>query len=242
MPRYPFATLLLAAIRSPHLFIRYLRGKDPSEIELSRVARHVTSQSPVVVEAGAYNGVDTENFAKLWPTGNVYAFEPIPNLFSQIIQRVKKYPNVTVFPEALIGETKNTVEIHTYEDSSKPHGSSSILEPTLHKTVSPSVTFGRTISVPAVTLDNWVTQNNIQTIDLLWLDLQGAELTVLGQGEKALQMTKVCHIEVSRQPLYAGAATFDKVHSLMCSFGFRLALKRIPVISGNALYVKESNE
>ena len=94
MPRYPFATLLLAAIRSPHLFLRYLRGKDPSEIELSLVATHVTSKSPVIVEAGAYNGVDTENFAKLWPNGKVYAFAPNPNLFCVDFQRVKSYPNV----------------------------------------------------------------------------------------------------------------------------------------------------
>lgn len=218
-----------------------MRGKDPSEIELEIVARYIKSSSPIVVEAGAFNGADTIKFANKWKSGFVYTFEPIPALFKQVAERTNSHLNVRVFDKALVGDSRSFVELHTYEEESDSHGSSSILEPSRHIEVSPSIKFGKTVSVPCTTLDKWAEENKIDRIDLLWLDLQGAELKALSQAVKVIEMTQVCHIEVSRKALYSGAAVFKDVHNFMILNGFELVLTRIPVISGNALYVKNSD-
>lgn len=241
MQRYKFTTLFIAGLRAPHLFARYIMGKDPSEIELGIVARYVKTSNPVIVEAGAFNGADTVIFANNWKSGFVYAFEPMPALYQQVLNRTHSYPNVKVFDKALVGDSRNFVELHTFQEESDQHGSSSILEPSLHVKVSPTVKFGKSVSVPCTTLDKWAEENKIDRIDLLWLDLQGAELEALSEGLKVIRMTQVCHIEVSRKALYSGAAVFKDVHRFMTLNGFKLVLKRIPVISGNALYVKNAN-
>ena len=54
-------------------------------------------------------------------------------------------------------------------------------------------------------------------------------------------MTQVFHIKFSRKASYSGAAVFRDVHKFIVLNCFKLDLMRIPVISGNALYVKNSN-
>ena len=51
-------------------------------------------EDPVIVEAGAHAGVDTVELAETWPSGRVYAFEPVPSLFRQLEARIQGLPNV----------------------------------------------------------------------------------------------------------------------------------------------------
>ena len=44
--------------------------------------------------------------------------------------------------------------------------------------------------------------------DLLWMDLQGAELMALRGARETLRSVKVIHIEVSFRPMYVGQALF----------------------------------
>ena len=89
-----------------------------------------------------------------------------------------------------------------------------------------------------MTLDDWYQISELQTIDLLWLDVQGAELDVLRAGRIALRNTRVCHLEVSRKSLYLNGATFRDIKSFMKQMGFKAVAVRIPVRSGNAIFRK----
>ena len=129
--------------------------------------------------------------------------------------------------------------MHSFDVDAQNHGSSSILPPSEHLDREPSVHFSRKVLVDGLTGDDWLSRVLLDRIDLLWLDLQGAELEVLTASRKMLEVTQVCHVEVSTRRLYEGAALFDEIYDFMISEGFQLKLKRILGITGNAVFIKK---
>ena len=230
--------ILLGAIRRPDLVLRYLRGKQPSEFDLDEVAKFVQSSTPIIVEAGAFDGRDTVSFSRRWPEGHVYAFEPLPTLASKVRAATAGCGNVTVIESAFASTEQSTITLYSFDPELSEHGSSSMLPPGDHLEVAPEIKFDNEVNVPAITVDNWYQSVDRPIIDLLWLDLQGAELLVLQRGESLIAATKCCHIEVSKKPLYQGGATFDEVRQFFTSRGFSLVKTRIPVRSGNAIFVR----
>lgn len=230
--------LLIAGLRSPRLAVRYLRGQSPSEITLDEIARYLASTSPTIIEAGAFDGVDTLRFASRWPGGTVHAFEPVPELMVRVVAATKDCSNVHLHGLALVGDDSvDHVDLHVAQ-SGEPNASSSILEPGDHLSVFPEVDLAGSVTVPATTLDAWADSEGIPSVDLLWLDLQGAELIVLSRGKNLLRSTRVVHLEVSRRPLYEGSATWPEVRGFMEAQGFQQVLARVPVVMGNALFIR----
>lgn len=236
--RVPAHRRVMAGIRHPHLAFRRLRGKHPVDIELDEIAEHLHTEAPRVLEAGAYDGVDTIRFARRWPQGHVYSFEPVPSLFAGVQEQVGGFQNVTLFREALVGDpTLSEVELHVGMGETQ-NASASILRPTEHLSIFPDVDLSGSASAPAVTLDAWAQREGVSRVDMLWLDLQGAELMVLKQGVRVLQGVQAAHLEVSTRPLYEGAAVWSDIRGFMRAQGFREAIARVPLITGNVLYVR----
>lgn len=236
--KYGKLEILWGALRRPDLVLRFLSGKQPGEFDLDEVAKYVSSNSPHIVEAGAFDGRDTASFAKKYPMGTIYAFEPLPFLAQKVRLATSGLRNVSVIETALGTGECDFLVLHTFESNDDAHGSSSMLPPEDHLDVAPDIRFDAKISVPAITLDAWHASIGSPVIDLLWLDLQGAELLVLKHGEKLLRTTKTCHIEVTNKPLYSGGATTADVKLFFETRGFRLMAKRIPVRSGNAIFTR----
>lgn len=237
--KYKKIEILWGSLRRPDLVIRYLRGKQPSEFDLAEVASYVKSPSPTVVEAGAFDGRDTFAFSNLWPSGQIFAFEPLPTLAEKVRIATLSCQNVTLVESAFAFTDEATITLFSFDPALTEHGSSSILPPGDHLEVAPEILFNKEVVVPAITVDNWHQSVGSPVVDLLWLDLQGAELLILEKGQAMLGVTQCCHIEVSKKPLYQGGATFKDVRRFMTDRGFTLVASRIPVRSGNAIFVRK---
>lgn len=233
--------LLLAGVRNPRLALRYINGKSPSEISLDEIAQYVTSKCPVIVEAGAYDGQDTLRFASYWPNGTVHSFEPVPDLMRRVRKTTSSHPNIHLYEMALVGDP-SAGHVYLHVANGTPNASGSILEPTEHLSVFPDVDLSGGTSVPAVTLSKWADEHDVRHVDLLWLDVQGAELAILNAGKSLLQETRVVHLEVSRRPLYKDSATWPQVRAFMEAEGFKQVLARVPVVTGNALFVRQTRK
>lgn len=229
--------LVWAAIRHPHCALRHLAGRPASGIDLSEIARYLPRE-PTIVEAGAADGLDTAAFATRFPLGRVVALEPVPHLYREACLRTAQFENVSLVQAALTPQDLETVEMHV--DDVLGH-SSSILAPGSHLDVFPEISFSQRISVRGLSLDRVVEDFNLQSVDLLWLDLQGLELAVLAQGgSAALARTKLVHLEVSRKPLYIGAPDMRAVVKFMAAHGFRPLIARVPIAMGNILFGRKS--
>ncbi len=58
-------------------------------------------------------------------------------------------------------------------------------------------------------------------IDLIWMDLQGAELLALESAGALLERTRYVYTEVSHRPIYQGQCLFDDVDAFLKARGFR---------------------
>ena len=194
-------------------------------------------QNPIIVEAGAHKGKDTIKLSKTWPKGFVHAFEPVPELFSQLLKATKKKQNVACYPFAL---SDNSGKSRIFISGGISDGSSSLLKPQEHIKLFPDVTFDKFIDVDTITLDGWAQKYTIQQIDLLWLDLQGMELNVLKSGLKLLKNVRVVYTEVSLVETYKNAPLYPEFRQWLADKGFKVQREEITGLMGNVLFVRQN--
>ncbi|MGZ3752845.1 MAG: FkbM family methyltransferase [Mucilaginibacter sp.] len=98
--------------------------------------------------------------------------------------------------------------------------------------------------VQAKTLDKIVSENGLSTIDLIKIDVQGAEHLVLNSGANTLKATKLVYTEFSYKPLYEGSSVFFDIYKIMSAYNFRMVeispgyrSVKGEVLQGDALFV-----
>ena len=76
--------------------------------------------------------------------------------------------------------------------------------------------------VPGTRLDTWAKKNNIDCIDLIWMDLQGAEyLALKGLGDMIKNVRGIC-VELTTQEMYTGQYLYYHVNPFLHDAGFHL--------------------
>ena len=195
--------------------------------------------NPVVIDAGAHVGGDSIEMCRLYPGSRVHAFEPVPAIFKILKHNTRKFKRISCHTVALSNQNGEQI---MYVSSGASDGSSSLLKPKEHLTDHPDVFFNEAIKVKTMKLDDWTAANNISTIDLLWLDMQGFELEVLKASSVILPKVKVIHMEVSTRPTYEGVPLYSDVKEWMQQNGFRVEVEAIPNgwDMGNVLFVRNS--
>lgn len=199
--------------------------------------------NPIIVEAGAYKGKETIAIATQLPKAIVHAFEPVPELFAQLKANTAHLSNVHCHQLALSDHT-GILKLHLAEHPDRPGIASqgtSALNPKERLSLSPLI-FPKIIEVPAITLDDWAKQQNIDHIDLLWLDLQGFELAVMQSSPRIMATVKTILTEVQFTQAYEGNPEYPQVRSWLEGQGFTMIGKDFPDnptwFSGNALFMK----
>ena len=88
-----------------------------------------------------------------------------------------------------------------------------------------------------ITLDEYYKN---KALDILQIDVQGAEKFVLEGANKILKKVKAIFIEISiNKGFYKGASTFDNLYKLLTKRGFKIALLGTDFnLTGNALFVR----
>ncbi|HPI30848.1 MAG TPA: FkbM family methyltransferase [Bacteroidales bacterium] len=70
------------------------------------------------------------------------------------------------------------------------------------------------------TMDSIVLESKLKKIDILKIDVQGAEHLVINGAKETLKKTKFAYIELSFKPLYKGSSVFHEIYKLMENLGF----------------------
>lgn len=184
--------------------------KIKSDNDALKIITSILPKNPIIIEAGAYNGDDTIRLANIWPKGHIHAFEPVPELYEKVANRVHEFKNISIYPLALSdkkGITNFFVSSHE-QNSSEPSASGSLLKPEKHLIEFPSILFNKKIDIQTITIDQWAEKNNIDHIDFIWLDTQGSELMVLKGAVNILKTVKVVWAEVEFIEAYKKQALF----------------------------------
>jgi FkbM family methyltransferase len=193
-----------------------------------------------VLEAGASDGVDTENMLNIFPITRIFVFEPVRQSHQLLKEKFGEDPRVELSGMALASKSGSSIMYVSSDSNSEfGSGSSSLLKPGLHNSIFPTIHFpsNEVQEVETITLDTWSGLCNVKSLDLLWLDLQGLELKVLQSGIQLLENTKMLHLELSRVALYEGGCTKKEVEIFLKAMQFKPKIVRVGTYTGNALYI-----
>jgi FkbM family methyltransferase len=218
-----------------HLFSKQ---EDYSRIQLSELQKYLVAPK-VIIEAGAADGIDTSEFLISFPEAKIFAVEPVNQQFVYLREKFLDQENIELFNIAF-SEENGVGELNIGADVGQfgGMGSSSMLEPMKHQMYFPSISFKRKQLITIKTLETFMIENQIERVDLLWLDIQGKELDVLKASERALvEKIKLLHIEISRVSLYKGMPKEREIRKFLKDLGFICVVDKVGAISGNALYL-----
>ena len=103
--------------------------------------------------------------------------------------------------------------------------------------------------IQTLTLDSIIEEQQISNIDLIKIDVQGAEHLVLQGGVETLKRTKLVFIEFSYKPLYEKSSTFFDLYNIFYENNFMLvstsngyASPSGELLQGDALFVNKAFE
>jgi FkbM family methyltransferase len=160
----------------------YLCGEYQTLINL--LSLNYVSPS-VIIDAGSNIGLASAQFKKAFPHSTLFAFEPDPENFKQLQLNLRNFTNCTLMQKA-IWNTDTTL----YLDNNFRDGLD------WSRSVSPHNTTKN--PVEAVSINSVIKSYDIDTIDLLKIDVEGSEATIfqLASDVTFLQKTKVIAIEI----------------------------------------------
>jgi len=195
------------------------------------------SDPRLVLEVGANCGQTTVEFIQWMPDVRIFCFEPDPRAIQKFKFSVRS-PNV-ILEEIAIGADNGTVMFHQSSGAEHidPQGwdhSGSIRKPKTHLDVWPWVKFERQIPVPMMRLDDWAANNQINTVDFIWADVQGAESDLVVGAQQVLSRTRFFYTEFSDDEWYEGQINFATLSA--CLPGFSLLHK----FANDALFVSNN--
>ncbi len=211
--------------------------------EALSIINYYLPKNPIIVEAGAFNGNDTCKMAQLWPQGFIHAFEPVPELFSDLKRNTQNYNNVACHAYAL-SKKNGSAHFYVAEKPTKPGipsqaGSLHAPKERLHYS---TIQFPHTITVPTITLNSWAQQQKVKQVDFLWLDVQGHELAVLQASKQLLATVRAIFTEVGFFENYVEQPTYTELKNWLEQHGFTLVGRDFKNMAqwffGNLLFVR----
>ena len=174
------------------------------------------SQQPVIIDGGAHLGLATAYFKWLYPEAHLWAFEPNPDLYRLLQKNIQAndFEDVTVINAALSSQTGkrpffvDDTDWRWYSVGSFRRGAWSGEQKRQ-----------REIIVKTVKLSDFV--QKMSTVDLLKLDIEGAEMSVLLSLKNQLQRVKNLVFEFHPTP----EQNFTQLCQLLRGQGYELTLK-----------------
>ena len=192
--------------------------------------QRLQKDDPVIVEIGSHYGEDTMRFLETFKDLKIYCFEPDP----RNIMIFKKHVNnkkIELFEYALsdregtmdfylshdnkidsVPEKYDWISLEDYSKKRLSNSGSSSLKKGYSKNF-------QKIQVRTRRFDNWTVENYNGPIDLVWMDVQGAERDVLNGMGSTIKNIKFIWMEYGEK-FYQDAMDRQESITLMDSLGF----------------------
>lgn len=145
--------------------------QDEFDIDMMDIKTMNLPSDPVIVDIGANVGIISFYFAKRFPNAKIYAYEPHPINYANLVKGIEANGLTNVFPfnKAVLDDSDSEIEIYLNRENS---GASSVFYPTEDSAF-----------VDTITLEEIVTEHQIKKIDFLKIDCEGSEFEILENSE-----------------------------------------------------------
>jgi FkbM family methyltransferase len=179
--------------------------------------------SSTILDIGCNDGYHSIKFSNMFPNSKIFSFEPEPR--SLEVFRSKGVPNnVTIYDYAL----SNSDEVKTFwrctgfeperPEQRESDWSGSLLQPKIHLDAVPWMKFDTTFEVQTKRLDTWFKEVSIDSIDFIWMDVQGAEHLVFEGASEILDNISYIHTEFDDRELYTGQKPLEELLEYLPNF------------------------
>ncbi len=201
---------------TPYVYYAF-KWNDPFLIK-NKLFQKVENQ--IIFDVGAFDGRSIERYKKAFPKSTIFSFEPTPGIYAGLEKKYAGRNDVKLSNSALssdIGEASfhvnNSLLTNSLLESAKNVDKGANIYNTNEK-----------IIVPTNTIDNYCHVEKIEKINILKIDVQGADLMVLKGAEKALEGRKIdlIFIEVEFVELYEKQPLFHDISAYLHLKGYHL--------------------
>lgn len=220
--------------------LKFLRGRrsyaDAAEVQRAELDFYMNylSKNMIVFDVGANIGDLTLLFLRMVGSeGQVHAFEPSQKTFDCLKKRCPCDVNPNVFlNDCVVTDKEGFARFHMYDDD---HSSWNSLA---HR---PLEKYGIDIQplqiqdIPSTTIDAYCKKKNITHIDLLKIDVEGAEYQVLQGAKLMLEKKRIrcCVFEFGQTTFDMGNNPDDiRTYLEKCGYSLRNLIRRDPVFPG----------
>ena len=193
-----------------------------------------------LIDVGAHEGDFTRALSRQYPISTALLVEALPNKAAEL--RAEFNPPQFIVEECAASSAEGSVE---FEMNALEKTSSLLkIRRDMPELAALDLSGSRRMRVRARTLDQLAA--GLKEIDLIKIDVQGAELLVLSGARATLSRTRLILTEVSFKPLYENSPTFTDVYAKLDQSGFGLAElisgfrgENRELLQGDALFFKK---
>ena len=175
-------------------------------------------------DIGSRDGLQALELASAFPLAQVYAVECNPDTLPLVRQNIAVNPRVSAVGVA-VSNFSGEVTFHKIDRDATvtPHadgnpGASSLF---VARTDYPQETYVQVpVTVACQTLNDICEERDIDYIDVIWMDLRGAELKAFAGLAKRITKTRYIFVELTHTEIYCGQPLFDEVNAYLEACGF----------------------
>lgn len=181
------------------------------------LAKRVEDVQNIIIVGGC-EASEVDRMLVNYPRSRFLIFEPSRRYSMLSKERFLGNPRVTCIDKA-VADFCGTAE---FFETTVP-GSGSLMQPAFAAERDYGLRSAETFSVEVTTLDSVMGSMDASwlEIDLIWCDVQGAELKVLKGAAEALSRCGAVFLEVALwEPMYVGAALYEQLRGLLATKGF----------------------
>ena len=189
-----------------------------------------------VVHVGAHTGQEAERYQR-WGARRIIWFEAAPYIFEKLqahIDEIRKrerslFAWLTDAPstehilvQALVGEEDGkTAEFHLFDNEGASNSVFRMARDENDSFAGVRET-GEVLALPVRTLDRELDEAGVspESVDVLVLDVQGAELLCLKGAPRVLKAARYIETEVSREPVYQGGVLLSELEPWLNERGY----------------------
>jgi FkbM family methyltransferase len=196
------------------------------ELKFIRLAEKMLNGHPIICDIGSRDAQEGISLMKQLRGKELHVFEPNPRPARICRENLAKFASesrgsTVIFNEVAVADQIGELPfypVNTSLSENKDVGFSSLFQ------INPDYTKtrGRIVQdqmvVKATTLDEYFRDK--EQPDLLWIDVEGAELHVLRGAQAVLRGVTLLHIEVSFRPMQIGKPLFREIAEHLSKRGF----------------------
>ena len=183
-----------------------------------------------IMECGSRDCLDAVALYNYYKPKVLYSFECNPESTPICVENINGIENIKLIQKA-VGRVEGQIKFYATDmlrSIDKNIGASSLL---VHRDNQQEY-FQKEIEVECIRLDTFMQQNNVETIDLLCMDLQGAELLAIEGLGRRLGDVHYIISEISMKSYYHGDMLYCDFNKVMEGKGFVELCRQ----GGDALY------